>query len=319
MYFTHNRLGGVPGPGLTAPDSVVTAANGAQVVYQDNQFYGGSNGPPTSGITTILDAAPVINLGGAHTIGINASTTPITTIQSTLGPGETTTLLALGGSITLAGGGNIGLLGSSTLSIMGTITLVRTDIPGSQQQWWPISQWTASSTGGTSGMFSLSYDPQENSIEAGNTAIYNLTLRAGGHLREPVQFMCAGAPFLANCVVSPNSIALSPNTPVTSSVSVFTTSSPVSTSQSRNPRFGLVASALSSLAMFVLPFRLHHGLRAKIVSSILLLFLVILATGCGNGVRVPPKNETPKGKYPITVTARTGTISRSVVLTLNVI
>jgi hypothetical protein len=139
IYFLHNRLGGVLG--VSAPDSVVSATNLSQVVYQDNQYLGSLNVPPTSGITTQLGANASINIGGVHTVGLNTSTTPITTIQSTLGPGETVTFLSLDGPVTFATGGNIALPGSSSLTISGTITFIRNDLTG-DQKWWPVAQWT---------------------------------------------------------------------------------------------------------------------------------------------------------------------------------
>jgi len=134
VYFIHNRLG--------APDSVVSGTNLAQVVYQDNEYLGTSNVPPTSGITTQIGAAATINISGAHTVGLNTSTTAVNTIQSSLGPGETVTFLPLGGPITFAEGGNISLAGASKLTVNGTITFIRNDLTGTGSQWWPVAQWT---------------------------------------------------------------------------------------------------------------------------------------------------------------------------------
>lgn len=136
VYFVHNRL--------SAPDSVVSGTNLAQVVYQDNEYLGTSNVPPTSGITTQIGVgtAGAINISGAHTIGLNTSTTAVKTIQSSLGPGEMVTFLTLGGPVTFAEGGNISLGGAGTLSVSGTITFIRNDLTGSGSQWWPVAQWT---------------------------------------------------------------------------------------------------------------------------------------------------------------------------------
>lgn len=133
IYFFHNRLG--------APDAVVSGTNLAQVVYQDNEYMGTLNVPPTSGITTQIGAAATINISGAHTIGLNTSATPVTTIQSSLGPGETVTFFTLGGPVTFGSGGNI-WLGAATRTVNGTITFIRNDLTGAQSQWWPVSQWT---------------------------------------------------------------------------------------------------------------------------------------------------------------------------------
>lgn len=133
IYFSHNRL--------SNPDSVVSGTNLAQVVYQDNEYMGPLDVPPTSGITTQLGAAATINISGAHTVGLNTSADAVRTIQSSLGPGETVTFFSLGGPITFATGGNISLGNASTRTVNGTITFIRNDLTGAQSQWWPVSQW----------------------------------------------------------------------------------------------------------------------------------------------------------------------------------
>jgi hypothetical protein len=132
VVFAHNQIFG-------PPDSVVKSTNLASVVYQDNLFYAG-NLPRTSGLSTQISPATTINIQGVHTIGLNPSATPITTINSGLGPGEMVTFFVLGsGSVTFQPGGNIDLGGMTTLSVTGTITLVRADLGG--LLWKVVSQW----------------------------------------------------------------------------------------------------------------------------------------------------------------------------------
>jgi hypothetical protein len=134
IVFTHNHI-------LGTPDSVVTSTNDASVVYQDNMgTFTSTNVPPTSGLTTQVSPAPTINTQGVHTVGLNPSTTPITTIQSGLGPGEMLTFYILSGPVTFAAGGNIDLIGMSAVTVTGTITFVRTDLGG--LLWKPVSQWS---------------------------------------------------------------------------------------------------------------------------------------------------------------------------------
>jgi hypothetical protein len=135
ITFTHNQIYG-------NPDSVVTGTNLAQIVYQDNQYSGALNVPPTSGITTQLTPATVLNIGGVHSVGLNPSETPISTIQSSLGPGEMVTFFSVGGPVIFASGGNINLMGSTLVRINGSMTFVRNDLAGSLQ-WTPVAQWTA--------------------------------------------------------------------------------------------------------------------------------------------------------------------------------
>ena len=133
VVFTHNQLFG--------PDAVVKGTNLSSVVYQDNLYWGLATIPPTSGITTQLAPATSISIQGVHSVGLNPSTTPITTIQSTLGPGELVTFFTFAGPATFASGGNINLMGLNTLTVNGSITFIRNDLLGGLQ-WTPVSQWS---------------------------------------------------------------------------------------------------------------------------------------------------------------------------------
>jgi hypothetical protein len=135
IVFTHNQIYG-------SPDWVVSGTNFADVVYQDNQYSGIQNVPPTSGITTQLNPDTTISIGGVHSIGLNPSKTPITTIRSALGPGEMVTFFTFAGPVTFASGGNIDLMGASQVQVNGSMTFIRNDLTGSLQ-WTPVSQWTS--------------------------------------------------------------------------------------------------------------------------------------------------------------------------------
>jgi hypothetical protein len=141
IFFVHNRI-------FANADSVVKGTNIASVVYQDNLYCESCNAPPTSGITTQVSPASSINTLGVHSIGLNPSSTPITVIQSGLGPGEMITFFTLGGSVTFGPGGNIDLMGMASLTVNGTITFVRSDLGGIL--WKPVSQWSPSSPGASS-------------------------------------------------------------------------------------------------------------------------------------------------------------------------
>jgi hypothetical protein len=148
ISFTHNTIFG-------QPDSVVKGTNLSSITYQDNHYQavvyegvgaGTLNVPPTSGITTQLSPATIINIQGVHTIGLNPSSTPITTIRSTLGPGEMVTFFTFAGPATFSSGGNVNLTGSVTVN--GSITFVRNDLQGGLQ-WTPVSQWNQPTTPST--------------------------------------------------------------------------------------------------------------------------------------------------------------------------
>lgn len=133
IVFAHNQVFG-------NPDAIVKGMDFASVIYQDNLCCETFNGPATSGITGQQSPAATINIRGVHSMGLNPSSTPITTIQSALGPGEMVTFFTLGGPVTFGAGGNIDLMGMSTLTLTGTVTFVRSDLGGSL--WKPVSQWS---------------------------------------------------------------------------------------------------------------------------------------------------------------------------------
>lgn len=134
IVFAHNQLFG-------APDAAVKGTNLASVSYKDNLYLTlTADLPPTSGVTAQLAPAAKIAIAGIHTVGLNSSTTPITTVQSSLGPGETVTFYPLGGSVVFGSGGNINLMGATSITVTGSITFVRTDL--GSLSWLPLSQWT---------------------------------------------------------------------------------------------------------------------------------------------------------------------------------
>ncbi len=136
IVFSHNQI-------FAAADSVVKSTNFASVIYQDNLSHFATV-PNTSGLSTQMSPASSIDVQGLHTVGLNSSTTAITTIQSGLGPGETITFFTLGGPVTFAAGGNIDLMGMTSLTVNGTITFVRTDLGGNF--WKVVSQWSPTPT-----------------------------------------------------------------------------------------------------------------------------------------------------------------------------
>jgi len=134
VVFAHNQI-------IGTPDIVIKSTNIASVVYQDNLSCETCSGSATSGITTQVAPAPTIDIRGAHSVALNASSVPITTIQSSLGPGETVTLFTFAGPVTFAAGGNIDLMGATSITVNGSITFVRNDLLGGLQ-WVPVSQWS---------------------------------------------------------------------------------------------------------------------------------------------------------------------------------
>ena len=95
----------------------------------------------TSGITKEITSAGVINIGSSHTVGLLASAEPISTIQASLGAGESATFYTIQGPVTFVAGGNINLMGTNSVVVNGSITFVVSDL--GHPFWVPISQWSA--------------------------------------------------------------------------------------------------------------------------------------------------------------------------------
>jgi hypothetical protein len=219
IVFVRNQV-------LGNPDSVVTGTNLSQIVYRDNLFYDHStfNVPPTSGITTGLAPAAILNIGSASTVGLNSSSTPITTIQSSLGPGEMVTFFMLSGTSTFNAGGNINLLGVSSITVNGSITFVRNDLTGPLAAWTPVAQWNPVSLTTPPG-FTVLASPASATVLPGDTSTFNLTVVPTGGFSGAVQLSCSGAPPRSLCSVSPNPLTVEGAFPLSATVAISTTAS----------------------------------------------------------------------------------------------
>jgi hypothetical protein len=313
VRFIHNNIMG-------PADAVVRAPTSANVVYQDNMFFGGTDLPVTAGITTQLTPATAIQIGGAHTVGLTTSTIPITTIRSGLGPGEMATFFSIGGPVIFGSGGNINLMGMSTLTVNGSITLVVSDL-GTAPSWVPVSQWTASTAAAD---FSLSSDTPFASLSPGERITLDVTVAPHGGFNGAVNFACSGPPATFTCSVSPNPMSVNGSNPVTATVSVTspiseTASSPKS--QALSHRYSLLGIILSfGLVAIVLPTRgQRKNRRRTALRLICLLFVAGFTAGCGaaQGTESFPPGAPP-AKLILLVAARAGSINHSISFTLTV-
>ena len=326
IRFVHNQIYGTP-------DSVVSGTNLAPVVYQDNTYGGSSPVAPTSGITSQIVPAGSINIGGAHSVGLNASTTPITTIQSSLGPGETTTLFTLAGPVTFASGGNINLMGVSTLTLTGSLTLVRNDLSPTSQ-WIPVAQWTPDQ-GSTSPGLAISTPKASATVLAGASATFALLLVTRGGMAGTANLTCVGAPKESQCSISPDQVALSANSFIVARVIVATTPpSPRQAGLDKRHRTGIrfwrASLPIVFFALGITPLmtllrrRSSDTNRRKYEALVVLTFLFLFCASCGSSSssvatqNPPPVSGTPPGTYAITVTANDGISTQSMLLFLTV-
>ncbi|HWY57356.1 MAG TPA: hypothetical protein VNZ03_23025 [Terriglobales bacterium] len=303
IRFIHNHIMG-------PADTVVRVANGASIVYQDNLFYGGTNLPVTSGITTQVTAASIVNIGGAHTVGLIASTLPITTIQANLGAGETATFYAINGPVTFGSGGNINLLGASSVTVTGSITFIVSDL-GKVPSWIPISQWAPSSSAASK--FVLTSSTENLTIAPGETGTANLTLTPQNGFSGSVNFGCAvGAPEVS-CSVLPSNVLVNGPNGVNVTVSITSRASTLSTS--KPSLFGSTYLALASFGWMgtLLPLTRTKSEQPVKVLALLagVLILMLGCLGCGASSQKRNVGDPPSYYFPV-VTASSDTTSLTV-------
>lgn len=200
---------------------------------------------------------------------------------------------------------------TTTGSRTGTVT-VSDSAPGGQQ--------TITLTG-TGSDFAVTTTTSSNTIQAGATATYTLSVASvGGTFSNAVSLACSGLPAGAACSFSPSS-----PTPGASNVPVTMTITTIVTSADATPSVPARKSPVYAAFMQLQGFGLF-GLvlagskkRSKRLAIFMILALLVLGmmcmSGCagGTGIGQPKNNSTT---YTVTVTGTSGSIQHSVPVTL---
>jgi hypothetical protein len=160
---------------------------------------------------------------------------------------------------------------------------------------------------GTVRNFSLTTTCKSLTVVPGQTAIFTVDLAPVNGFTQSVSLSCSGAPALATCTVSQNSITLDGSTTVQAKVTATTTKAtgflqfPVG--RSNGNRMAGLAGLAGLAALVVLPGKRGVKPRRRLRGLIFLLcMLAILVTlpSCAGGGGDPPGNAA--GTYPLTVT-----------------
>jgi len=246
----------------------------------------------------------------------NAALTPLT-IARTGNFAETNTCpasLSAGGSCTISV--TFSPLGAGSQS--GTITV--TDNAANSPQTITLS--------GTGMDFALSSSTTSQTVSAGQTANYSLTLSPADGFSQTVNLTCTGAPSLATCTLTPNSAALNGTASATVGVAITTTAPSTAllappSGRFPPPGFGRLfwlygILGLASLATLAAA----RKRRAAFLLGACLL-LATLWTACGGSSTPAPKTVpgTPAGTYTVVVTgaaASTTALTHTINLTLTV-
>jgi hypothetical protein len=165
--FENNEIYGIP-------DHIIIGTNLASMNVRDNFFASQPATPLYSGTTMQLTPSATLGTFGAHTVYLNASATAITTINSTLGPGEYITFICGANQCLFSTGGNIdltGIIAPLTLNANETATFVRNDINGT----WRFVASTASLLNGKSN----SAGPIVGTVASGTASMTTALIAAG--------------------------------------------------------------------------------------------------------------------------------------------
>ena len=155
-------------------------------------------------------------------------------------------------------------------------------------------------------------------VTGGQTALYNLAAIGSAGFTGSLSISCNGEPNASSCVSNPRTVTLSGGIPGNFSVSIPTTVRGEA-SLSFDPRLFLPALAVVLTVSLALVMSTLVGLRRLIGLAILVLTCALLA-GCGEAASSnagsPGVTGTPAGTYTVVVTASSGSVSRTVKLTL---
>jgi hypothetical protein len=179
-------------------------------------------------------------------------------------------------------------------------------------------------------------------VNAGQTAQYNLQVTPSASFSGSVTLQCSGAPTAAVCTASPSPLQVTAGTPAPFAVSVTTTSR--GNSQFPAPLAGpgrwdslrflpqpwLLLAALVALLLFFRGARTNSeaGRRSAYSRAALVTALwgILFVSGCGGGSTMtlppppppPPPPGTPAGTYQLMVTATSGNTTQILDLTMKV-
>jgi hypothetical protein len=164
------------------------------------------------------------------------------------------------------------------------------------------------------GDYSMTINPSSRSVAAGQPTYYNIQLTPNPVFNGTVALSCGQLPGGAVCNFAPNSFTL--NGPQGVTLNLTTVPQPVTTANSKTGRSPLYAFWLMVPGMALLGLRggKGNGKKARVLALLalgVLFALVLLQPSCSSGKTQPTVAGTPTGTYSLTVTATSGSFSRS--------
>jgi uncharacterized repeat protein (TIGR01451 family) len=172
--------------------------------------------------------------------------------------------------------------------------------------------------------FAMTAFPSNVSIPAGQTATYQVQMAPHPVYGTNVSLSCSNVPTSASCNFTPsNSISLQGSSPASATLNLTTTPQTIITASSRSGWRSFYAVFLGVPGLALAGFGIGGGRRRRWRVAGLFVLLMVIAQllplpGCSTIQTQPPPTGTPSGQYTITVTATSGTDSKSIPIQLTV-
>jgi hypothetical protein len=173
--------------------------------------------------------------------------------------------------------------------------------------------------------FTFSAAPTSAAVPAGKSAQFNITISPIGGFAQPITLSCNGLPKAASCA-STTANPVTPSGPTTVTVIVNTglrTFAPSGRPMGvQPPRAVSIGSSgwLALLAALLLGATALFGVRGRREAAMLLLVVVMIcvSASCNGGGQAGAPSGTPAGTYQIGITGKSGVISHTATVTLQV-
>ena len=222
-------------------------------------------------------------------------------------------------------GGSVAAAGSCTISVTFTPTaaglrsgavLIRDNAAGSPHSINLIGSGAPSD-------FSLASSSGSDTVKAGSSAIYHLTVSpVGGSFPDAIKLSCGGLPDHATCSISASAVTPGAS-PAAATLTVATLSSIAQAAPlHQNQLFYAVCIQLSGIGLVGMMLagsrsRFMRKFRLLISLTILVPALMFMsACAGGTGIVSQTQGGTPPGTYTISVTGSSGALRHSIPLTL---
>lgn len=175
---------------------------------------------------------------------------------------------------------------------------------------------------GSAGGFLLTVDPSSQTVNAGNTATFDLDLTPTSGFTGTVNLACSGVPQQSTCSIAPASVNITGAGAQTAILTVRTTARvmapPAPGPRDFFPRNGLRWVPWMVLLMAMTTFAAARRKRVQLVLAGLML-VMMMWTACGaGGTVVNTPRGTPAGNFSITITATSGTTTQTTAVALKI-